>query len=155
MGSSARRNVLLYSYIRLLDLYGVTKRMERRHEKMAGRIEEAVEALVERGWVERRGERYALTPAGREEARKPIEDMGRTRELLRKLARPQTVSQVGLSAHLGLAASPSTRPCAASSSPSSRRWTGSPSWPPSSPPWSAGGSTCTSASSACAAAAWP
>jgi len=93
-----------YSYIRLLGLYRVTKRMERRHAKMAQRIEEAVEALVERGWVERQGERYALTPAGREEARKPIEDMGRTRKMLRRLAQPQTVSQVGLAVHLGLAA---------------------------------------------------
>jgi hypothetical protein len=93
-----------YSYIRLLGLFRVTKRMERRHGKMAERIEDAVEALVERGWVVRQGERYALTPAGRVEAETPISHMHRTRPLLRKLTRPQTVSQVGLGVHLGLAA---------------------------------------------------
>ena len=93
-----------YSYIRLLGLYRVTKRMERRHQKMAQRIEESVEALVERGWVVRQGDRYALTEEGRREARKPIDDMGRTRRVLRKLAAPETVSQVGLAAHLALAA---------------------------------------------------
>ena len=92
-----------YSYIRLLGLFRVTKRMERRHQKMAGRIEEALKTLVERGWVEPRGERYALTAVGRQEARKPIEDMGRTRQLIEKVAAPQTVSQVGLGVHLGLA----------------------------------------------------
>jgi len=52
----------------------------------------------------REGERYALTPQGREEARKPLADMRKTRAMLEKLARPQTASQVGLAAHLGLAA---------------------------------------------------
>jgi hypothetical protein len=93
-----------YSYIRLLGFFRVTKRMERRHQQMAERIEETLEALTERGWIERQGERYALTPLGREEARKPLADMRRTGGWLRKLAQPQTVSQVGLGVHLGLAA---------------------------------------------------
>ena len=93
-----------YSYIRLLGFFGVTRRMERRHERMAKRIEEALEGLIERGWAVREGERYALTPLGREEAEKPLADMRRTRASLRKLAQPQTVSQVGLGVHLGLAA---------------------------------------------------
>ena len=93
-----------HSYIRLLGLFSVTGRMERRHRQMAKRIEEAVEELIERGWVVREGERYALTPLGREEASKPLRDMRRTRALLDKLAQPQTVSKVGLGVHLGLAA---------------------------------------------------
>jgi len=93
-----------YSYVRLLGFFSVTRRMERRHERMAQRIEKALEALIERGWVVREGERYALTRPGREEARKPLADMRRTRALLRKFAQPQTVSQVGLGVHLGLAA---------------------------------------------------
>ena len=93
-----------YGYIRLLGLYRVTRRMERRHGKMAERIEANVEALVARGWVERKDERYRLTEVGREEARKPIDDMRRTRSLLRTAVQPQTVSQVGLGVHLALAA---------------------------------------------------
>ena len=93
-----------HSYIRLLGLFSVTGRMERRHRQMAKRIEEAVEQLIERGWVVREGERYALTPLGREEASKPLADMRRTRARLSKLAQPQTVSQVGLAVHWGLAA---------------------------------------------------
>jgi len=92
------------SYIRLLGLFRITKRMEKRHGKMAERIEKNVVALIERGWVERTGERYALTELGREEARKPIADMRRTGKVLRRLARPETVSQVGLVVHLALAA---------------------------------------------------
>jgi Co/Zn/Cd efflux system component len=93
-----------YSYIRLLGFFKITSRMKRRHGKMAERIEETVEALIERGWVVREGERYALTPQGREEAEKPLADMRRTRAMLEKLAQPQAASQVGLAAHLGLAA---------------------------------------------------
>ena len=92
------------SYIRMLGLFRVTRRMERRHGKMAQRIEEALKALEKRGWVVRDGERYALTPVGREEAQKPLADMQRTRALLRRLAQPQAVSQVGLAVHWGLAA---------------------------------------------------
>lgn len=42
-----------YSYIRLLGFFKITKRMKRRHGKMTERIEETVEALIERGWVVR------------------------------------------------------------------------------------------------------
>lgn len=93
-----------YSYVRLLGFFSVTRRMERRHGRMAERIEDGVEALVDRGWVVREDDRYALTPLGREEARKPLADIRRSRDLLRRLARPQTVSQIGLGVHLGLAA---------------------------------------------------
>jgi len=93
-----------YSYIRLLGLFRITRRMERRHGKMAERIEENVEALIGRGWVARDGDRYALTELGRQEARKPIAEMRRTGKVLRRLTRPEAVSQVGLALHLGLAA---------------------------------------------------
>ena len=93
-----------HSYVRLVGLFRVTRRMERRHEKMAGRIADGVDALVKRGWVERQGERYALTALGWEEAQKPIADMRRTGDTLRRLLRPEVVSQVGLGVHLTLAA---------------------------------------------------
>ncbi len=93
-----------YSYIRLLGFFRITGRMERRHGRMAERIEEALDGLTERGWVVREGERYALTPLGRGEAAKPLADMRRTRARLDQIAQPQTASQIGLAVHLGLAA---------------------------------------------------
>jgi len=93
-----------YGYARLLGFFRITKRMERRHDRMKTRIEEALDELAERGWVVHESERYALTPLGREEAGKPLADMHRTRALLDELVQPQTVSKVGLAVHLGLAA---------------------------------------------------
>jgi len=93
-----------HGYARLLGLFSMTKRLEQRHERMAKRIRETLEKLTERGWVAREGERYALTPPGREEASKTLADMRRTGTLLRKLGQPQTVSKIGLGVHLGLAA---------------------------------------------------
>jgi len=93
-----------HSYIRLLGFFSISERLEQRYEQMAKRLEEALEELTERGWVVREGERYALTSVGREEARKPLTDMRRTRALLGKLAQPQTVSKIGLAVHWGLAA---------------------------------------------------
>jgi len=93
-----------HSYARLLGFFSITKRLERRHDRMTKRIRETLEELIERGWVVREGERYALTPLGCEEAGKPLADMHRTRALLDKLIQPQTVSKVGLAVHLGLAA---------------------------------------------------
>jgi hypothetical protein len=54
-----------YSYIRLLGLFRVTRRMERRHGRMAECIEDAVEALIDRGWLVENG-RLSLTDAGSE-----------------------------------------------------------------------------------------
>ena len=38
-------------------------------------LKRKVEELIERGWVVREGQRYALTPLGREEASKPLADI--------------------------------------------------------------------------------
>ena len=92
------------SYARLAGMFMVTKRMEKRHGRMAERIETALEELIERGWVERQGERYALTAHGREQGKKLLADVRRTSARLRKLAQPQIASQVGLGVHLALAA---------------------------------------------------
>jgi Co/Zn/Cd efflux system component len=93
-----------HSYIRLVGLFRVTRRMEQRHGRMAERIQEALEKFKAQGWVERQGERYALTPLGLAKAGKPLEDVRRARDTLRRLAQPQTASQVGLGVHLSLAA---------------------------------------------------
>lgn len=91
-------------YPRLLGFYRSTGRMRKRHGGMPDRIAAKMVELTALGWIEREGERYALTARGREEAEKPIADMRRTRERLQKLAQPQAVSAVGLAVHLGLAA---------------------------------------------------
>jgi Co/Zn/Cd efflux system component len=78
--------------------------MEKRHGRIGGRIENAIEALVERGWVVQEENLYALTPRGRREGEKVLADMRRTGSQLHKLAQPQTASQVGLGVHLALAA---------------------------------------------------
>jgi len=93
-----------YSYARLIGFFGATKRMKRRHERMAKRIEDALNQLKERSWIVQKGERYSLTPLGRAEAGKVLTDMRRTRRLLQKFMQPQTVSMVGLAVHWGLAA---------------------------------------------------
>ena len=93
-----------HSYIRLLGFLNITGRMARRHGMMAERIETILNALIARGWAEKEGDRYTLTPAGREEARKHLEDMRRTRTMLHTFVRPQTASAVGLGVHLGLTA---------------------------------------------------
>ena len=93
-----------HSYARLLGFFGITKRMDRRHQKMTKRIEEALEELIAQGWVVQEGERYSLTHLGRSEAEKVLSDMRRTRRLLQKFLQPQTVSKVGLAVHWGLAA---------------------------------------------------
>ena len=96
----------LRGYLRVMGLFTVAARMERgdRSARMRAFVEETLGDLVQRGWVVRQDERYTLTALGREEARVPLDDMRRTRALLRKLVQPQTVSKVSLGVHLGLAA---------------------------------------------------
>jgi Co/Zn/Cd efflux system component len=94
------------SYVRFLGLFSVSERLERqnRSDRMGAFVVETLEDLIERGWVVCQGERYALTPAGREEANTMLTELRETGALLRKFVRPQTVSQVSLGVHLGLAA---------------------------------------------------
>jgi len=56
------------------------------------------------GWVVRQGDRYALTPLGREEAGQRLAALSKVRTRAQKLLEPETVSQVSLGVHLGLAA---------------------------------------------------
>jgi Co/Zn/Cd efflux system component len=94
------------SYVRFLGLFSVTERLERhdRSERMMAFVKETLENLIERGWVVRQGERYALTPLGREEANTVLSELREAGALLRRFVQPQTVSQVSLGVHLGLAA---------------------------------------------------
>ena len=63
-----------------------------------------LEQMTQAGWVERQGERYALTPLGHEKAAEKLAGLREAGRLARKLVQPQTVSRVSLGVHLGLAA---------------------------------------------------
>lgn len=67
-------------------------------------LQRDLEKMKEAGWVERREERYALTPLGVEKADERLAGMRRAGALLRGLLRPETVSRVSLGVHLALAA---------------------------------------------------
>jgi Co/Zn/Cd efflux system component len=62
-----------------------------------------LEQMREAGWVERQGERYALTPLGHDKAAERLAGLRKAGMITRKLVQPQTVSQVSLGVHLGLA----------------------------------------------------
>jgi cation diffusion facilitator family transporter len=63
-----------------------------------------LEKLKEAGWVERQGEQYTLTALGHERAAERLAGLRKAGMLARRLVQPQTVSQVSLGVHLGLAA---------------------------------------------------
>jgi len=63
-----------------------------------------LEQMRQAGWVERREERYALTPLGHEKAAEKLAGLRKAGRLARKLVQPQTVSKVSVGVHLGLAA---------------------------------------------------
>jgi hypothetical protein len=63
-----------------------------------------LERMRQAGWVERQEERYALTPLGHEKAAELLAGLRKAGMLTRKLMQPQTVSQISLGVHLGLAA---------------------------------------------------
>jgi cation diffusion facilitator family transporter len=90
-----------YGYLKALGLFRIGERQVRNQpESVRGRLEEQ----IERGWVIREGEHYALTALGREEVDKRLSQLGETGASVRKLLQPQTVSKVTLGVHLGLAA---------------------------------------------------
>ena len=95
-----------HSYLRWLGLFNVTARLEGedKHARLMDSVQEALDDLLARGWAVREGERYALTDLGQEEAARPLADMRRTRDTLRKLVLPETVSKVSLGVHMVLAA---------------------------------------------------
>jgi Co/Zn/Cd efflux system component len=77
---------------------------ERQVRDQAASVRGRLEERIERGWIIREGERYALTPLGREEVDKRLSELGETGASVRKFLQPQTVSKVTLGVHLGLAA---------------------------------------------------
>lgn len=63
-----------------------------------------LERMMQAGWVERQEERYALTPQGHEKGAETLASLRKAGMLTRKLMQPQTVLQISLGVHLGLAA---------------------------------------------------
>jgi cation diffusion facilitator family transporter len=63
-----------------------------------------LERMMEAGLVERQEEVYTLTSLGHQKAAEKLAGLRKAGMLIRKLAKPQTVSQISLGVHLGLAA---------------------------------------------------
>jgi Co/Zn/Cd efflux system component len=60
--------------------------------------------MVDLGWIQHISERYALTEAGRQQASEHLAGVRKAAGLARNLMRPETVSKIGVAAHLSLAA---------------------------------------------------
>jgi cation diffusion facilitator family transporter len=73
-------------------------------EDFAQNLARDLEIMTATGWVMRRGEQYALTTLGRAKASERLAGIRSFGAGLHKLMQPQTVSQVSLGVHLGLAA---------------------------------------------------
>ena len=63
-----------------------------------------LEKMKEEGWVEKQNEQFALTELGHEKASERLAGLHKVGVFSRKLMQPQTVSQISLGVHLGLAA---------------------------------------------------
>jgi cation diffusion facilitator family transporter len=72
--------------------------------ELARDLQVDLEKMRQAGWVERQEERYALTPLGHEKAAEKLAGLRKVGMLARRLLQPQTVSQISLGVHLGLAA---------------------------------------------------
>jgi hypothetical protein len=90
-----------FGYLRPLGLFEMTERQARGQTRS---VHEALEDLVEDGWIVVEGEQYALTSLGREEVQTRLSQLGETGASIRRFLRPQTVSKVTSGVHWGLAA---------------------------------------------------
>lgn len=89
-----------YSYLVPLGLFKTTERQVR---GQTASVEERLEDLLERGWIVREGERYALTSRAHEEVNKRLSQLSETGELVHRFLLPSNVSKITLGVHLGLA----------------------------------------------------
>jgi ribosomal protein S19E (S16A) len=90
-----------YGYLKMIGLYKLAQRNAHRRESSMRKI---LDELLERGWVTRDGEFYALTSQGREAVDKRMLELGQTGAAMREFLVPQNASKVTLSIHLGLVA---------------------------------------------------
>jgi Co/Zn/Cd efflux system component len=63
-----------------------------------------LDKMVELGWVNRLGERYTLSEAGRQQASEHLAGVRKAASLARNLLQPETASKVGVAVHFTLAA---------------------------------------------------
>jgi DNA-binding PadR family transcriptional regulator len=66
-------------------------------------LDDQLEGLIERGWIVRDGETYALTEQGREAAGKALSEVERGRGHIDNLTTPENASKLTLIVHLFLA----------------------------------------------------
>jgi hypothetical protein len=90
-----------YGYLKVIGLFKLAQRNAYRQESS---MRKTLDELLERGWVTRDGELYALTPQGRDVVDKRMLELDQTGAAVRKFLVPQNVSKVTLSIHLGLVA---------------------------------------------------
>jgi cation diffusion facilitator family transporter len=102
-GPKTLREILdgFYGYQKAIGLFQVAHRNAHGQEASIGR---ALDELLQRGWVSRNGEIYALTPQGRDVVAKRIAELGRTGAAIRGFLTPQSVSKVTLAIHLAFVA---------------------------------------------------
>jgi protein-S-isoprenylcysteine O-methyltransferase Ste14/Co/Zn/Cd efflux system component len=67
-------------------------------------LQDHLDGLIERGWIVREGETYALTETGRGVAAKALAEVQKTRDRVAGLATPENASKLTLVVHLLLAA---------------------------------------------------
>jgi protein-S-isoprenylcysteine O-methyltransferase Ste14/Co/Zn/Cd efflux system component len=93
-----------YAFSRRFGFFGTlfSESMHRR-VSFAEWIREHLDGLMDRGWVVRDGDTYALTEKGREAAGKALAEVERTRGHISNLATPQNASKLTLIVHLFLA----------------------------------------------------
>ena len=91
------------SYLRLIGIYVSLNPVSYDEKELSKEILESLDQLVERGWVEPKGDTWLLTENGKIESKKSIRDINRTKKLIKKILQPESVSKVSVGVHLFLA----------------------------------------------------
>jgi len=107
-GPKSRKELVdhLLSYVRFLGLFSLADRLSRpqRQAEFFDVVDSSLKTMLQDGWVVRAGTRYQLTDLGKAESARPLADLQRTGEILRRAAQPTTAAIVSLGLHLCLAA---------------------------------------------------
>jgi len=93
--------VRFYGFLKPLAFF---KKAERLAHDKTGPVSERIEELLERGWIEHRGDKYSLTDLGYDEVNKRLIQLGETGKSIQTFLQPSTVSKVTVIVHWVLAA---------------------------------------------------
>jgi hypothetical protein len=93
--------VRFYGFLKPLAFF---KKAERLVHDKTGPVSERIEELLERGWIEYRGDTYSLTDLGYDEVNKRLIQLGETGKSIQTFLQPRTVSKVTVIVHWVLAA---------------------------------------------------